>query len=153
MVERQALSHPDRKGEGYNLQKQGAIVAGSNFVKTVAAVSDDSSKHVQPAGGTLRVGLAADVWRQAERFHNRNQIGPVCVEDGAFLPEVDLVDDQVLDLALYHVAIGEKAATDTPGELAKTQIYAGRLDILGRNPVVAGVNVAGLDCLRKQLAW
>src|SRR6266540_50953 len=98
LVQREAL--PDLHGERqrHDLEVQLPAVAGLDLVETVTVVGDDPGEDVEATRGALRVRLAADRRRKAELLDERDEIGPVGLEDGSVAAEIQLVDDEALEL-------------------------------------------------------
>ena len=67
-------------------------------------------------------------------------------------PQVDLVEDVVLQLALDRVVAGQEAAADAQGPLPQAQVEAGRLDVGLGDVEPPGVDVAGPDGALEQVA-
>ena len=151
LVERQSVADADGERERHHLEIEGTLVAGGNFVEAIAVVGDDPGKDVKASGRALRVGFASNVGWQAQGLDERDEVGTVGVENGPFLAEIDFVDDEVFYLSIDGIGIGQEAAADPPGEVTETEVDAGRLDVLGRYPVLAGVDMALLDGLGEQL--
>jgi hypothetical protein len=81
-----------------------------DLVEPVSPVGDHPGEHVEPAGGALRVGPAPDVVGEVELLEQRDQVGPVLLEDRALVPEVDLAHLERRESVLHGLGPGQEAA-------------------------------------------
>ncbi len=151
LVEREALLDADRERARHHLQVELAVVAGGDFVETMATVGDHTCEHVQTPGRALGVGLGANLLGQVQLLDQRHQIGPVALERRS-VAQVDLIEGEVLDLLLDGRArVGQKAAAQRPSRFTQAQIHARGLDRLRRHAPVPGRDQAVRDRLAQTL--
>ncbi|SLM46598.1 protein of unknown function [Nitrospira japonica] len=135
LVEALAGLHLDRERTGYDLEKQGAVIAGTDLVESGVEIGDDAREHVEPAGGALRVGPRPQRLRQLEGFQQRHEVNMAFLEDRA-TAQVHFVHHEVGVIKVHHVEpagngrqLGQKAADQPIGFLAEAEVEAGRLDL------------------------
>ena len=83
--------------------------------------------------------------REGEALLEGDEIGPVRLQDGAFGVEIDLVDEDVLELALHRLVVGKEAAADPVGDLTEPQVDAGGLEVLVRDGEAAAADDVARD--------
>ena len=147
LVERQPLLHANGERQRHDLEVQAPPIPRPDLVEPEALIADDPREHVQPAGRALRVGLPAHVSGELQLLDEWDQVGPVGLQDRAVAPQVQLVDDELLEPHLDGAAVGQEAAADAVGHLAQAKVDAGRLDARGRDLEVARVDDPKLDRL------
>ncbi len=152
LVECQVLADADGERERHDLQEEGAVIPRRHFVEPVAVVGDDPGEDVDAPGRALRVGLPAQPGRQIEALLELDQVRTPGLEHRSVAPQVDLVEDVVLQLALDRVGPGQEAAPDAECPLAQAQVEARRLDVGVGDVEAAGVDVTGPDRPLEQLA-
>ena len=113
-------------------------------------VGDDAGEDIEAAGGGFRIGGGADIARQLEALHQRNDVDAAGLQHGAAdqaeLVQLDLgepVGDQ-------RLRTGQEAGAHAIGDLAEPEIEARRLDLVGIEPL-GGPNGAGLGHLLDDL--
>ena len=151
LVEAEVLPHPDGERERHHLQEQPTLVTRPHVVEAVAPVGDHPGEHVRPARRALGVAPAPHCRGKGQPFLQGDEVGPVGLEDDALVVEVQLVDDEVLDLQVYALVVGEEAAPDPVGPLAQAEVHARGLDVLLGDYEPAGVDPAGVDGPAKML--
>ena len=152
LVQGEVLAHPHGEGEGHDLEVEGPLVARCNLVEPVTVIGDHPGEDVDAAGGALRIGLAPEAGREIEPLLELDQVRAPGLEHGAVAPQVDLVEDVVLELALHRVVTRQETAPDAQGPLPEAQVQAGRLHVGVRNVESPGVDVAGPDGPLEQVA-
>ncbi len=140
LVEREVLLHPHRERQGDDFEVEPAGVTVGDLVEAVGPVGDDAREHVGPAGGALRVRLAADSCREVQRLLERDEVRASRFQHDTVVAEVEFVDDQVLHPGLDRLAVGKEAAADPVRHLAQAEIQAGGLDVRRRDLEPPGVD-------------
>ncbi len=139
LVQAHSGAHQHGKRARADFRIERPAIARLDPVELDPVIGDQTGQQVQPAGRALGVGNRADGRRQRQRFHQRHHIDTTLFQNRA-MGQVDLVHLE-LGQTFGHPrgAAGQETGPHTPGGVAKTQVQAGGLYLLG------GDGVAGAD--------
>ena len=124
-----SLAQQHRKRLRADLGIERTVIAGADHVEAARAVGDHAGEHVEPPGGTLRIGGGHDLRRQREALQQRHDVDAIGLQHRA-VGEIDLMQFQFVD-ALGHcrARTGQKTGAHAIGDIAEPQIEARGLDL------------------------
>jgi hypothetical protein len=113
----------------------------------MVSIGDHTGEDVEATGRALGVRLCAHTLRQVQLLDQGHQVRTIALQHCS-IAQVDPLESEAVDLLLdSRIDVGQEGAPQGPGEVAESQIDAGRLHGLGSDSVVAGANPFGLDRL------
>jgi hypothetical protein len=91
--------------------------------------------------------------RKGKALPQRDEIGPLRLEDHPLSIKIQLIDDVVLETSADRLTTREKAAPDPIGLPTQAEVKARWLDVLVRDPKFSCVHDSVLDGPTEQLSW